>query len=138
MAKFEIGYIRSGAVGRESRSLSLKRIIFEEGDREIFLPGTFENEPITHFGCDEKYMPEEERWHDWHHPAQGTEILPERYETVFCYVSVPKHVEKIHFPKEMTYIYTCSLENDSHVTYAVDENNPRYCADKNGRICYKK
>ncbi|MBQ7906958.1 MAG: hypothetical protein IJ309_03185 [Clostridia bacterium] len=137
MAIFDIGVVRYGRVGAERSYLCLKTIIFEETDEVVTLPGTYEGLPITKFGYGEVHREAEERWHDWHHPAQGTEIVPERYEFTYNTIVPPKHVKKIVFPKEMTDIYTYAFENCEHVAFEVDEENPDYTA-RDGKIVVRK
>lgn len=134
MAKFDIGIVRCGTVGKESEHLCVKDIVFEEGEEVIYIPGTYEGAPITHVGYREEHKEAEERWHDWHHPAQGMEYIPERYELEWAEIKTPTTLKRVVFPKETTNINPCFFDRRKELVFEIDPENEEYGISKEGKI----
>ena len=134
MARFDIGVVRQGTVGEEKRYLCIRDVVLEEGEEVLYIPGTFEGAIITHFGYREEHKEAEERWHDWHHPAQGMDYIPERYELDFVRIKTPKALKRVVFPKETTDINPYFFDRRDELVFEIDPENKEYGKNKEGKI----
>ncbi|MBR2651097.1 MAG: hypothetical protein IKD45_05495 [Clostridia bacterium] len=122
MAQFIIENLKEGietSSGLYTYHLTLTNIIWEEGDEVVVLPDKYEGKVITHFGYKQGYTPAEERWHDWHHPSQGMEYIPARFDLERSICTPPPHVKKVIFPRTAKDIFT----NIFNTEYPLDGSN---------------
>lgn len=108
MARFIYEEIKLGYEGRICKTLlAVKDIIFEDDDREVFIPSEHNGIPVTHIAYRQGYVEEHVRFHDWHHPAQGDGyFVPKEYVVnTASAIMIPDHVEKLVFPASVTDIY---------------------------------
>ncbi len=140
MAKFIIKKIKEGNDKRGfTYVLSIANVIADEGEEIIYLPSTFEGEEITHLGYMQGHEEGGERFHDWHHPAQGSEYVEEKYYATVAHFDLPKSVKKLvvsHTIKEVcAYSYTFC----KHVELVIPEDHPYLQAKTiNKYTCLKK
>lgn len=105
MAKFKIQKLKWGSNTSFSLHATLCDVIFEPDDEIIYIPDTYKGEKLTHIGYVQGFEEAYERWHDWHHPAQGMEYVPERnFLSDRCRINVPSHIKKIVIPESATSI----------------------------------
>ena len=117
--------------------ISISKIVFEKDETEIVLPSHYEGEPITHVGYVQDYTPAHEHWHDWHHPSQGSEWVPEKYSYSGATIFVPKSLKKLIVPATVTNFCDYAFENIDKVMIEVDPENTVYCSGK-GQIKNKR
>lgn len=134
MAQFDIGVVRYGTVGEEKRYLCIRDVTLDEGEEVLYIPGTYEGVEITHFGYREEHKEAEERWHDWHHPAQGMDYIPERYELEFVRKETPQSLKRVVFPKETTSINPYFFDKQDGLVFEIDPENKEYGISKEGKI----
>lgn len=138
MAEFIIKRIKYGYEGRTiSEHISIEDIVFSDEDEVVFLPTEYEGEPITHFGYGQAFEKAHEEWADWHHPAKGSDWVPDRYSFDYRAVNFPLHVKKLVIPATITDICYKVRENLQKISVEVSPDNPRYTAE-NGILTYKK
>lgn len=125
MAKFKIEKIK---IGNDKKGfsfiLSIADIIAEENEEIISLPDTFEGETITHVGYTQGHEEGGERFHDWHHPAQGSEYVEERYYNSISSFYLPKSVKKIVVPNSVKEVCFFSFSYCNHIEFIIDKDHP--------------
>ena len=137
MAKFIFEKIKIGNLNEEYSYInSISDIVFDDGEKIVVLPEKINGEVVTHFNYTQIFEEGYERWHDWHHPAQGTEYIPPKYDKTSSNIVIPKYVEKIVIPKTITDIATSGLKIHDNFLFEIDSENPRYEV-KNDALYYK-
>ncbi len=135
MIKFDISIVRFGRVGDENEYLSVTGIAVDEGETEIIFPESFEGKPITHIGYGEKFCEAEERFHDWHHPGQGTEYVPAHYEREYVTFRIPQSVTRIFIPKTVKDVCYCAFKGvDVKRVVEIDPENTRVKIREDGTV----
>jgi hypothetical protein len=138
MAVFDIQRIRWGYESRPPRYyIAISDIRFDEGDEVVYIPDNLEGEPITNLGYGQKYTPPYERFHDWHHPSQGSELVEGNYSFSYNTINVPAFVKKIVIPASINDICYCAFKFLGNTEIEIDEGNTVY-AVKNEKIVSKK
>lgn len=138
MAQFDIRIVREGEVGKEEELVSVYAVHLEEGESEIVFPESFEGRPVTHIGYGERYQEGQFRYHDWHHPAQGGDYYPERYEACSHSLCIPHTVSRIYIPKTVErvgYDAFSGFENPGAIE--IDPENSHLAKSDKGRIYAK-
>ena len=139
MTKFDISVVRHGSVSYAISDLTVTNITVDEGDTEIIFPEVFEGKPVTHIGYKEKFSEAEERYHDWHHPAQGMEIVPARYDAEAVTFCIPKSVTRIFIPASVKEVsYRAFAKVDTRRVVEIAPENPYIEVRENGYIGAKR
>jgi len=138
MASFDIEILKWGFENMPlSGCVTIKNITFDEGDSVVRLPDSFEGEPITHLAYVQDYTPEHEHFHDWHHPAQGSEFVPGKYTFTSRSIKIPSYVKRFIIPASIREIGYKGLIYTDETVIEVDENNMTYTVEGN-KIVYKR
>ena len=138
MPSFKILKIRDGEVGKEKVFLTVTSLSLDEGETEILFPESYGGETVTHIAFEERHYEAEFRYHDWHHPAQGGDYYPERYEAWPVKLDIPERVTKIRIPKtvkDVGYLAFRGVKDRSIVE--IDPENPYVYMCENGYIHHK-
>lgn len=137
MAGFDVIRIKYGYEGRSmSEYITVKEILFEEGDEVITLPSEFEGESVTHFGYAQGFTKAHEEWADWHHPGKGSDFVPDQYHFDYPEYRFPDSVKTVIIPASMIDISYTAVRALKTVSVEVAPDNPRYMAI-DGVLCYK-
>ena len=99
MAIYHLTLLRSGPVAHPYHiTAGLSGITLENGDEVLEIPTEFEGYPVTEIGYYESIDPAHEHFHDWHHPAQGAEWVPDTYQTHSCSIYLDERVKRVILP----------------------------------------
>lgn len=132
MASFDIEVLKWGFENMPfSDCVTINNITFDEGDSVVILPDSFEGKPITYLAYVQDYTPEHERFHDWHHPAQGTEFVPGKYTLTSRSIKIPSYVKRFIIPASIRDIGYEGLIYTKDTVIEVDENNTAYTVKDN-------
>ena len=138
MTKFKVEKIKIGNnKDGFSYAVSISEVTNCENDEVILLPSEYNGETITHFGYKQGYTPFEERFHDYHHPSQGMEIIEEKYYKGISYIKLSKNVKKVVIPDticDVCFFAFSEVENINEIDFPLD-NHPHL---KTAIICGKK
>lgn len=125
--KCTVEKIKIGEEGSEYKYYnSITAIEFDETDEIAYLPPSFEGEPIRWVGYKQGYEPAYERWHDWHHPSQGSEWVEGKYTRQYCDILVPAHVKKIVLPATIEDFPSSPFKTESGLIVEVSRENPHW------------
>ncbi len=138
MAKFKIIKLK---LGTEKKGyiypLSISNVTADEGEEIILLPSHHDGEEITLFGYEQAYTPAHEHWHDWHHPAQGSEWIEESYDKTFANICLPSSIKKLIIPKNIVDFCSYSLEYNRKYKLEVEKDHPVYYINEKGSLAKK-
>ena len=138
MTAFRLNIIRIGFEGKEIEYVAAldeswvgKKIEFED---ELILPETYNEYPLVYIGYREDYNPAHVRYHDYHHPSQGTDgyYPKEYYPTPHNYpATFPSNLKRIFIPKTVKYICKefikkATIEYCPNLVIEIDPENPYY------------
>ena len=138
MARYETLKIRNGEAGKEEVFLAIASLKLEEDETEIIFPESAGGETITHIAFEERHYEAEYRDHDWHHPAQGGDYYPERYEAWPVELDIPERVRRIYLPatvRAVGYIAFRGVKDKSIIE--IDPENPCLTRGEDGYIRQK-
>ena len=135
MAKFDIKKIKIGNDKKGfSYILSISDVVADDNEEIIALPETFEGETITHIGYKQEHEEGGERFHDWHHPAQGMEYVEERYYASLSYFHLPKSVKKLVIPNTIKEANFFTFSESTHIQFIIDKDHPYLESAKQGNL----
>ena len=138
MAKFKICTVRDGVVGKEKVFLAVTSLSLDEGETEMIFPESAGGETVTHIAFEERHYEAEYRDHDWHHPAQGGDYYPERYEAWPVELDIPESVTRIRIPKTVQRVgYLAFRRAKDRSIIEIDPENPYIIMREDGYICEK-
>lgn len=140
MAQFKYETIKLGYVDKNQTTvLSLKEIVVEEDDEIIVIPEEFEGIAVTYIGYKQGKNEAYFKYHDWHHPAQGGDYIPEEYVALECdFLAKTSNLKKVIFPSAAKYINFSRINYFAKdVVFEISPDNKYYKVTKDGKIYYK-
>ena len=135
MASFDIRILKHGRERYEIEEVAVCGVTVDAGESEIVFPSEYEGKAVTHIGYEQKFTPGEMRYHDWHHPAQGMDYEPARYDLKAVELNIPATVCRIVLPKEIksvSYLAFSRVADRSVIN--IDPENPYLTVDGEGKI----
>jgi len=137
MAKFTVKKVKEGNDKKGFKYYDcIAHVEAEEGDSVILIPEEIDGVTITHVGYRQEYTPAHEHWHDWHHPAQGSEWVEEKYSLGFSTILLPDFVKKIIIPKTVVDFCNYAFDEPEDLIVETVEDHPTLCV-KNNKVCKK-
>ncbi len=135
MARFDIRVLKQGREGYERELVAVCAVTAEKGEEEIVFPSHYEGREVTHIGYEQEYTEGEMRYHDWHHPAQGMEYEPARYDARAVCLHIPATVRRIVIPKGVKSVGSVAFRDFAdHAVIEIDPENPYLTKSDEGYI----
>lgn len=137
MATFVCKTVRRGSGDSIKSYLSLSEISASEDEEVVEIPELYEGKPLTHIAYEEDLMPAHLHFHDWNHPSDGGDWLPDTYSLSYTSLTLPRSIKRIVLSRSVEDISCAAFKSNPDIAFSVHPDNPRYMA-VDGKLHYKK
>ena len=124
---FKFEKVKEGyADGAIVRGVSFRGVECDADEDTVVSPDSFEGESVTHIAYTQNFTAAYFRFHDWHHPGQGGDWIPDHYSLYGGQIKLPDTVKRIVIPATVTEIFPYPFGNPSPVDIEISPLNLRY------------
>lgn len=132
--KFKSGYDYSYNPPKEYGVIT--QIICSPEDQVLEIPEYVKGVdlPITHLAYEQRFDEAHEVWADWHHPAKGSDFVPDNYILDCISFNLPSGIKKVIIPATVESISYCTWgENEENIVFEVHPDNKHFTSI-NGKL----